>query len=99
MISNPEALLPMFDSFGAEEKLRYIALVSSPYYSSMLTRGGSKLKRQKQRKAAQCVETGIIYESYTAAAIAMTGKVTDSCRVGAAINRGCRFHGHYWRLV
>jgi len=98
MISNPQALLPMFTSFGAEEKERYIALVSSPQYGSSLRRGGNA-HRPQNKKPVQCVETGIVYESFTSAAIAMTGRASDANRVGLAVKKSQKFHKHYWRLA
>jgi len=98
MISNPLALLSMFSSFGAEEEERYVALVSSPEYGCNLTRGGHARPSQN-KKAVQCIETGIIYESFAAAAIAMTGRSSDANRVGLAVKKSQKFHKHYWRLA
>jgi len=98
MISNPTALLPMFTSFGAEEQGRYLALVSSPEYGSSLKRGGHA-HRPQNKKAVRCVETGIVYESFTSAAIAMTGRASDANRVGLAVKKSQKFHKHYWRLA
>ena len=96
MISNPLALLSMFSSFGAEEEERYVALVSSPDYTCTLKRTGHS---PLNKKAVQCVETGIIYESFASAAIAMTGRSSDANRVGLAVKKSQKFHKHYWRLA
>ena len=98
MISNPLALLSMFSSFGAEEEERYVALVSSPEYGCNLTRGGHARPSQN-KKAVQCVETGIIYESFSAAAIAITGRPSDANRIGLAVRKKQRFSKKHWRLA
>lgn len=47
------------------------------------------------RKPVECIETGVVYPSITAAARALG--VTESS-VGQAVRKGVRCKGHHWRL-
>ena len=96
MISNPQALLSMFSSFGSMEEARYIALLSSPDYNCTLKRTGHS---PLNKKPVQCIETGIIYDSFSAAAIAMTGRSSDANRIGLAVKKGQKFSKKHWRLA